>query len=172
MDRVVFRRLARIDPKHHAVQEQHDVGLAHLVDKALCVLGTGEFLLKVRQAKTRVNALTEDSSQMPLTLHDGHVRAGLLRGKRGRHAGGAASDNDHVEGLHFHGLNGVATNRARFEFRHPSAPPSAVPRPAKIRHPPTAPRWGRSPARAPGWQPRGSGKNRSGTDPCRHGSGA
>ena len=39
--------LARIDPKYHAVQEQRDFGLAHLVDKALRVLGTGELLLKV-----------------------------------------------------------------------------------------------------------------------------
>ena len=85
----------------------------HLVDKALRVLGTGEFLFKVRQAKARVDALAEDAAQMLLALHDGHVRAGLLRGKRGRHAGGAASDDDHVEGLRCHGLNGAATNRVR-----------------------------------------------------------
>lgn len=57
------RALARIDSKYHAVQEQHDVGRAHLVDKALRVLGAGEFLLKVRQAKTWVNALAEDSAR-------------------------------------------------------------------------------------------------------------
>ena len=39
--------LARIDPQHHAVQEQRNVGRAHLVDKALRVLRTGELLLKV-----------------------------------------------------------------------------------------------------------------------------
>ena len=172
IQRVHSRALARINPKHHAAQEQHDVGRAYLVDKALRVLGTGKFLLKVRQAKTRVNALAEDSAQMLLAFHDGYTRSSLLRGKRGRHAGGAASDNDHVEGLRCHGLNGIVINRARFEFRHLSAPPSAVPQPAKIRHPPTAPRWGRSSARAPGSQSRGFGKNRSGTDPCRHDSGA
>lgn len=85
----------------------------HLVDKALRVLGTGELLFKVRQAKAGVDALAEDAAQVLLALHDGHVRAGLLRGKRGRHAGGAASDDDHVEGLRCHGLNGAATNRVR-----------------------------------------------------------
>ena len=53
----VFRGLARINPKHHAVQEQRNVGRAHLVDKALRVLGAGELLLKVRKAKTGVDAL-------------------------------------------------------------------------------------------------------------------
>ena len=56
------RTLARINPKHHAAQEQRNVGRAHLVDKALRVLGTGELLLKVRKAKTGVDALAEDSS--------------------------------------------------------------------------------------------------------------
>ena len=168
------RALARIDSKYHAVQEQHDVGRAHLVDKALRVLGAGEFLLKVRQAKTWVNALAEDSAQMLFAFNDGHLRAGLLRGKRGRHTGGAASDNDHVEGLRLHRLRSscLCAFVAHIKRRHPSAPPSAVPQPAKIRHPLTAPRWGRSPARAPGSQPRGSGKSHSGTDPCRRGSGA
>ena len=69
------RALARIDSKYHAVQEQHDVGRAHLVDKALRVLGAGEFLLKVRQAKTWVNALAEDSAQMLFAFNDGHLRA-------------------------------------------------------------------------------------------------
>ena len=112
----------------------------HLVDKALRVLGTGELLFKVRQAKTGVDALAQNAAQMLFALHDGHVRAGLMRGKRGRHAGRSAADNDHVEGLRCHALNDAAINRARFEFRHPSAPPSAVPQPAKIRHPLTAPR--------------------------------
>ena len=40
-----------------AIQEQRYVGLAHLVDKALCILGTGELLFKVRQAKAGVDAL-------------------------------------------------------------------------------------------------------------------
>ena len=62
MDRGVFRRLARINPNHHAVQEQHNVGCVHLVDKALRVLGTGELLFKVRKAKTGVDALAQDSS--------------------------------------------------------------------------------------------------------------
>ncbi len=44
----VFRGLARINPKYHAVQEQRNVGRAYLVDKALCVLRAGELLLKVR----------------------------------------------------------------------------------------------------------------------------
>ena len=39
---------------------------------------------------------------MLFAFNDGHLRAGLLRGKRGRHTGGAASDNDHVEGLRLH----------------------------------------------------------------------
>ena len=47
--RVAYARaLARINPKHHAAQEQRNVGRARLVDKALRVLGAGEFLLKVR----------------------------------------------------------------------------------------------------------------------------
>ena len=99
MDRGVFRRFARINPNHHTVQEQRNVGLAHLIDKALRVLGTGELLLKVRKAKTGVNTLAEDAAQVLFALHDGHARAGLIRGKRGRHAGRAAADNDHVERL-------------------------------------------------------------------------
>ena len=82
------RALVRINPKHHAAQVQRNVGLAHLVDKALRVLGTGELLLKVRKAKTGVDTLAEDSAQMLLALHDGHVGAGLMRGKRGCHTGG------------------------------------------------------------------------------------
>lgn len=168
------RAFARINPKYHAVQEQHDVGRAHLVDKALRVLGASEFLLKVRQAKTRVNALAEDAAQMLLALHDGHVRAGLMRGKRGRHASRSAADNDHVEGLRRYRRysSGLRASVARIKCRHPSAPPSAVPQPTKIRHPPTEPRWGRSSVRGQGSQPCGSGKNRSGTDPCRRGSAA
>ena len=54
--------LARINPKHHAAQEQRNVGRVYLVDKALRVLGTGELLFKVRKAKTGVDALAEDSS--------------------------------------------------------------------------------------------------------------
>lgn len=88
--------LARIDSKHHAVQEQRDVGCAHLVDKALRVLGTSEFLFKVRKAKSGVDALAQDAAQMLLALNDGYARAGLMRGKCGRHAGGASTDNDHV----------------------------------------------------------------------------
>ena len=75
----------------------------HLVDKALRVLGTGELLFKVRQAKAGVDALAEDAAQMLLALHDGHACAGLVCGKRGRHAGRSASDNDRVEGLRLHG---------------------------------------------------------------------
>ena len=41
------RALARINPKHHAVQEQRNVGRSHLIDKALRVLGAGELPLKV-----------------------------------------------------------------------------------------------------------------------------
>ena len=54
--------LARINSKHHAVQEQRNVGRAQLVDKALRVFRAGELLFKVRKAKTRVDALAEDSS--------------------------------------------------------------------------------------------------------------
>lgn len=170
----VARALARIDLKHHAAQEQRNIGRAYLVDKALRVLGTGELLFKVRKAKTRVNALTQNAAQMLLALHDGHARAGLMCGKRGRHAGRSAADDDHVEGLRRHRRYSscLRASVAYTKRRHPSAPPSAVPRPAKNRHPPTAPRWGRSPARVPGSLPRGSGKSRSGTDPCRRGSGA
>ena len=71
----------------------------HLVDKALRVLGTGELLFKVRQAKARVDALAEDSAQVLLALHDGHARSGLMSGQRSRHASRPAADNDHVEGL-------------------------------------------------------------------------
>ena len=166
--------LVRINPNHHAAQEQRNVGRPHLIDKALRVLGTGELLLKVRKTKTRVNALAEDSAQMLLTFNDGHARAGFMRDKRGRHAGGAAADNDHVERLCLHcpGSSCFRASVARIKCRHLSAPPSAVPRPAKIRYPLTAPRWGRSPARALGLPSRGSGKSHFGTDPCRHGSGA
>ena len=164
--------LARINPNHHAVQEQRNVGRAHLVDKALGVLGTGEFLLKVRKAKTGVDALAQDAAQMLLALHDGHARSGLMSGQRGRHAGRPAADNDHVEGLRLYGFYNAAINRARFDFRHPSAPPSKVPRPARSRRPPVIPRWGRSPARGQESPPRGSGRSHSGNDPCRHDSGA
>lgn len=71
----------------------------HLVDKALRVLGTGELLLKVQQAKTGVDALAQDAAQVLLALHDGHACACLMRGQRGRHAGRSAADNDHVERL-------------------------------------------------------------------------
>ena len=144
------RALARINPNHHAVQEQRNVGRAHLVDKALRVLGTGELLLKVRKAKTGVDALAEDSAQMLLALHDGHVGAGLLRGKRSCHASRPAADDDHVEVLRRHRRysSGLRASVAHIKRCHPSAPPSAVPQPTKIRYPPTAPRWGRSPARA------------------------
>ena len=103
---------------------------------------------------------------MLLALHDSHARAGLMRGKRGRHAGRSAADNDHVERLRRHrryssGLRAIVAHTKR---RHPSAPPSAVPRPAKIRHPPAAPCWGHTPARGPESPPRGSGKSHSGTD--------
>ena len=174
MDRGVFRRLARINPKHHAVQEQRNVGRAHLVDKALRVLGTGELLLKVRKAKTGVDALAQDAAQMLLALHDGHARVCLMCGKCGRHAGRSAADNDHVERLRRHRRYGSCLRAfvAHIKRRHPSAPPSAVPQPTKIRHPPTAPRWGRSPARVPGSPLRGSGRNHSGSGPCRHDSGA
>ena len=166
--------LIRINLKHHTAQEQRNVGCAHLVDKALRVLGTGELLLKVRKAKTGMDALAEDSAQMLLAFHDGHARAGFMRGKRGRHAGRSAADNDHVEGLRLHRLrsSGLRAFVAHIKRRHPSAPPSAVPRPAKIRHPPTVLRWNHSPARGQGLQPRGFGKNHSGTDPCQRGSGA
>ena len=76
----------------------------HLVDKALRVLGTGELLFKVRQAKAGVDALAEDAAQVLLALHDGHARSGLMRGQRGRHAGGAAADNDHVKDLRLYGF--------------------------------------------------------------------
>ncbi len=76
--RGVFRGLVRINPKHHAAQEQRNVGRAHLVDKALRVLGTGEFLFKVRQAKAGVDALAQDAAQVLLALHDGHARAPAL----------------------------------------------------------------------------------------------
>ena len=56
----------------------------------------------MRKAKTGVDALAQDTAQMLLTLHDGHARVGLVRGKRGCHTGGAASDDDHVEGLRRH----------------------------------------------------------------------
>mgnify|MGYP006870770664 CR=1 FL=1 len=69
--------LARINLKHHTAQEQRNIGRAYLVDKALRVLGTGELLLKVRKAKTRVNALTQNAAQMLLALHDGHVAPAL-----------------------------------------------------------------------------------------------
>ena len=140
MDRGVFRRLARINPNHHAVQEQRNVGCAHLVDKALCVFGTGEFLFKVRQAKAGVDALAEDAAQVLLALHDGHACAGLMRGQRGRHACRPAADNDHVEGLRLYGFYDAAINRTRFELLHPSAPPSKVPRPTRSRRPPVIPR--------------------------------
>ena len=71
----------------------------HLVDKALRVLGTGELLFKVRQAKPGVDALAQDAAQVLLALHDGHARSGLMRGQRGSHAGRSAADNDHVERL-------------------------------------------------------------------------
>ena len=162
------RTLARINPKHHTAQEQRNVGRAHLVDKALRVLGTGELLLKVRKAKTGVDALAQDTAQMLLALHDGHAR------KRGRHAGRSAADNDHVERLRLHrlGSSGIRASVAHIKRRHPSAPPSAVPLPARIWHLPTALRWGRSPACGQGSPPRGSDKIRSGTDLCRRGSGA
>ena len=144
----------------------------HLVDKALRVLGTGEFLFKVRKAKAGVDALAEDAAQVLLALYDGHARSGLMRGQRGSHAGRSAADNDHVEGSRLYGFYDAAINCTRFEFRHPSAPPSKVPRPARNRHPPTAPRWGHTPARGPESPPRGFDRNHSGTDPCRHGSGA
>ena len=83
----------------------------HLVDKALRVLGTGELLFKVRQAKAGVDALAQDTAQMLLALHDGHARTGLLRGKRGRHAGRSAADNDHVEGLRCHALASARSSR-------------------------------------------------------------
>ena len=168
------RTLARIDPNHHAVQEQRNVGRAYLIDKALRVLGTGELLLKVRKAKTGVDALAEDSAQVLLALHDGHACACLMRGHRGRHAGRSAADNDHVEGLRCYRRcgSGLRAFIAHIKSRHASAPPSAVPQPTKIRHPPTAPRWDRSLARVLGSPPRGSGKSRSGIDPCRHDSGA
>ena len=173
----VFRGLARINPKHHAIQEQRNVGRAHLVDKALRILGTGELLLKVRKAKTGMNALAEDAAQVLLALNDGHARAGLMRRKRGRHAGGPAADNDHVEGLRWHGLarscnRGISPSN-HIQIRcHPSAPPSKVPQRATSQCPPTAPRWGHTPARGLESPPRGSGKSRSGSGPCRHGSGA
>ena len=65
----------------------------HLVDKALRVLGTGELLFKVRQAKAGVDALAEDAAQVLLALHDGHACLCLMRGQRGRHAGRSAADN-------------------------------------------------------------------------------
>ena len=168
------RALARINPKHHAAHKQRNVGRAHLVDKALRVLGAGELLLKVRKAKTRVNTLAEDSAQMLLALHDGQARASLMCGKCSRHASRSAADNDHVEGLRRHRRysSGLSASVAHIKRRHPRAPSSAVPRPAKNPCPPAAPRWGRRPTRVPGSPPRGSGKSRSGTDPCRRGSGA
>lgn len=115
----------RIDLNHHTAQEQRNVGRAHLVDKALRVLGTGELLLKVRKAKTRVDALAQDAAQMLLALHDGHVGAGLMRGKRSRHAGRSAADNNHVEGLRLHrlGSSGIRASVAHIKRRHPSALP-------------------------------------------------
>ena len=62
MDGGVYLRLARIKPNHHAVQEQRNVGRAHLIDKALRVLGAGELLLKVRKAKTGVDALAQNTA--------------------------------------------------------------------------------------------------------------
>ena len=50
-----------------------------------------------------MDALAQDASQVLLALHDGHARSGLMRGQRGSHAGGASSDDDHVEGLRLHG---------------------------------------------------------------------
>lgn len=149
MDRGGFRALARIDPNHHAAQEQRNVGRAHLVDKALRVLGTGELLLKVRKAKTGVDALAQDAAQMLLALRDGRTRAGLVRGKCGRHAGRSAADNDHVERLRCHRRSSsyLRASVAHIKRRHASAPPLAVLRPAKNLRPPTTPRWGRSPAR-------------------------
>ena len=166
--------LVRIDLNHHAAQEQRNVGRTHLVDKALRVLGTGELLLKVRKAKTRMNALAQNAAQMLFAFNDGHVRTGLMCGKRSRHASRSTADDDHVEGLRRYRRysSELCTFVAHIKRRHPSAPPLAAPLPAKNRHPPTAPRWGRSPARGQGSQQRGSGKNRSGTDPCRHDSGA
>lgn len=84
--------------------------------------GTSELLFKVRQAKAGVDALAEDAAQVLLALHDGHACACLMRGQRSRHAGRSAADDDHVEGLRLYGLYDAAINRARFEFRHPSAP--------------------------------------------------
>ena len=46
-----------------------------------------------------MDALAQDAAQMLLALHDSHVCAGFMCGKCSRHAGGAAADNDHVEGL-------------------------------------------------------------------------
>ena len=171
MDRGGFRALVQINPNHHAVQEQRNVGRAHLVDKALSILGAGELLLKVRKAKAGVDALAQDAAQVLLALNNGHTRAGLMRGKCGSHAGGPAADNDHVEGLRRYCLNGIAINRTRFEFCHPSAPPSKVPQRAMSQRPPAVLRWGHTPARGTESPPRGSGKSRSGSGPFPRGSG-
>ena len=168
--------LARIDSKYHAVQEQRDVGRAYLVDKPLRVFGAGEFLLKVRKAKARVDALAEDSAQVLFAFHDGHPRPCLVSGKRGCHAGRSAADNDHVEGLRRHGARGsnlgVVPSVQLDIRRHPSAPPSKVPQRATSQWLPAALRWDRSSARGQVSPPRGSGKSHFGSGPCPRGSGA
>ena len=149
-----------------------------------CRFGMSEKIFYFNTSKNQANSTWSDDVQggnnngnlcvKMLTLHDGHARAGLMRGKRGSHASGSAADNDYVERLRLHRLGSscLCAPVAYIKRRHSSAPPSVVLRPAKIRHLPAAPRWGRSPARALGLPQRGSDKNRFGTDPCRRGSGA
>ncbi len=87
----------------HGVQLVFNLQVKGLIDKAVCVLGTGQLFLEGMKAETVVDALVQNAAQFLVTLNDEDaVRACLLGGHCSSQAGGTAADDYDIIGKHSH----------------------------------------------------------------------
>ena len=81
----------------HGVGHELDAGLAGPLYPAVHVLGAGELLLECVQAEAGVDALLQDSAEVPVALYDEHSPgSGLPGAYAGRDSGRARAHHRHV----------------------------------------------------------------------------
>ena len=91
-----------VNGEDHRAQIDLNGGGLHAVDEALGVLGAGELLFKVGEAKAGVDALAQDAAKLGVAFDDGGGGSGVGSLECRCHTGGAAADNDNVVGDFVH----------------------------------------------------------------------
>ena len=87
--------LIRRDLEHHGVQTDVHAGLADHFDKPSRVFRTGQFFLKVMQAKAIMDALVQDTAQFPVAFDNADRAAARFPGSIRRGQARRAAADDH-----------------------------------------------------------------------------